>query len=133
MIKQYLQGEAWDNELYCAIGHWAVSEKVHKALGVPVTGRPDDIWHVCFDKNTPTGFAQLRVLKNKEGHIRYLYAETEARQGALIKACMAEARILGVTTLFTNDRETATIWAKYGFQLKHSHHGSFGRWERELK
>lgn len=132
MIKQFVQTEQPDQALFCAIGQFAISEVVHKALGVPVTGREGDIWLANFDKETPVGFAQLRI-KGQTAHIRYLYASTDKQSEALAKAAIAAARVQGAMAVFTNDRENATLWGKFGFKLQHSHHGSFGRWERELQ
>ena len=37
MIKQFIQGEDTDLELFGLIGHWVLSRQVHEQLGVAVT------------------------------------------------------------------------------------------------
>jgi hypothetical protein len=54
-------------------------------------------------------------------------------QSALIKAAIVSAREYGITILFTNDRESATVWTNFGFKQNTKRHGTFCRWERELK
>lgn len=133
MIKTFMQGQDTDKELWCSIGQWTVDKKVHETLGVAVTGETGDLWLVYYATAKPVGFAQVRVAKNGTSHIRYLFAGTEARQGELIKACIAAAREMKSAVIFTNDRDTATVWNAYGFKKTNNRPGSFVRWERELK
>ncbi|SRR6266702_431022 len=134
MIKKFVQGEKKsDRELFGLIGVWVASEEVHKVLGVQVTGRPGDIWHVAIERDEAIGFAQTRMLKGGEVHLRYLFPDKLAVQTSLVKAVLKMAGETGAASVFTNDRESATIWQKLDFN-KHEKHrrGTFCRWERKL-
>ena len=135
MIRKFIQGDpATDRDLFCIVGQWAVSEAVHDALGMPVTGRDGDVWFILSDAHGPACFCQARLQKNGTAHLRYLYFNKLPDGKKLLEGTLDELNSRGVKAVFTNDRRTATIWDKYGFTAYESNRkGSFVRWQKELK
>lgn len=135
MIRKFVQGESpeTDRELWCLIGAWAVSEEVHEALGMPITGRKGDVWLIEVKGGEPLGFAQTRMLRNKKLHLRYAYAVKQSIQKALTQAVLRMAGEVGAASVFTNDRETATVPKVLGFEPCAARKtGGFCRWEKQL-
>lgn len=134
MIRKFVQGNVTtDSELFSSIGKWAVSEDIHKALGMPVTSREEDIWFILSDKIGLAGFCQVRVQKNATAHLRYLYYNKLPDGKKLLTAALAEFSGTGTKIVFTNDRKIATIWTLFGFKEQVSKcKGSFVQWRKEL-
>lgn len=134
MIKRYMHGNSdTDKELFCVIGQWAVSEEVHKALGTPVTSRVGDTWYVAFDAVGPAGFCQIRTLNGGKVHLRYLFYNKLPVGKALVTDVLSAISKANAKSIHTNDRKTALIWEKFGFEAKETtHKGSFVRWEKDL-
>jgi len=136
MIKRFEQGnKKTDNKLYCLIGKPAIDPKIHNELGVALTGIDDDIWYLWLDEmGTLFGFCQMRILKNKKAHIRFLYADKLGIKirTELIEWALTDARKNDCTLIYTNDRETAGIWKLFNFKTREKKRGSFVRWEKTL-
>ncbi|MEE7625391.1 hypothetical protein V3O24_04395, partial [Methylobacter sp. Wu8] len=119
MIKKYVQGERkTDPKLYCLIGKIAIDSKIHNELGVAVTGNDGDLWYLWLDEmNTVFGFCQMRIGKNKQAHIRYLWADKLGMKikNELIEWALTDAKQQKCPLIFTNDRETAGIWNLFNF------------------
>lgn len=131
MIKEFTQGnDETDSELYCLIGAWAISEEVHKALGMAPTGRAGDLWLIQI-KDRPVGFCQIRILKSAGAHIRFLYHT--ANDKGLVKEAMKLLAKRKITSVFTNDRKTSKTWPEFGFvPVESKRKGEFTRWEKEM-
>ena len=109
-IQLYEHGKN-DLELFGLVGAMAVSLDVHKSLGVAVTSMPGDMWFVATNDLCETiGFAQIRVLKNKNMHIRYLYAESSNEEKVnLIRRVIEWANDLEIKTLYTKSWTDSTV------------------------
>ena len=134
MIKKFIHGDKkTDQELFCLIGEWAVSEDVHETLGTAITSRAGDVWHISIGSRGADGFAQTRIMKNKKAHIRYMFFSEKKTYSALLKEIEDMAQKEEIESIFTNDREDAEIWKTAGFTKgEKPPRGSFCRWEKNL-
>lgn len=136
MIKRYEQGDAkTDKNLYCLIGKVAIDSKIHNELGVAVTGNDGDLWYLWLDEvGALFGFCQMRISKNKQAHIRLLWADKLGMKikNELIEWAMTDAKKQKCDLVFTNDRDTAGIWKLFNFIPGEKKRGSFIRWEKTL-
>ncbi len=139
-ITSCIQGnnEAADRDLFGALGSILTDADIHDQLGMAITSRAGDIWHLAADEQGKLqGFALTRMLKDGHAaHIRFLHAvHAPARtQQALLRAVMETAAARGATRLHTNDRANNTVWAKHGFEIvPDSRRGSFRRWQLDME
>lgn len=134
MIKQFIQGQETDGELYCLMGQWALSQAVHEQLGIAVTGEAGDVWLVKANKDgEPAGFAQLRVLKNNKGHLRYLFSESYPVKLELGNAVIKLAKATGLESIYTNERRDSPVMPHFDFKkITDNGKTKFCRWERSL-
>lgn len=139
-IKTTIQGTdpTADRELFGLLGTLLTDARVHDQLGMAVTTRPGDIWHVALDKHGGVnGFAVVRPLKSrKSAHIRYLFAINSPirTQRSLVEKIIADARDNELEALHTNDRASNTTWAQLGFKIIPSNRrGAFVRWQLDLE
>jgi hypothetical protein len=124
--------EDQSGRLLALVWKWVLSKKVHEELGMAITSEVGDVWLIATEKDKPVGFAQIRALKNKKAHIRYLFGETLAARRRLVKESETVAHKLGCVSVFTNDREEVKVWASLGYnEAKGSRRGRFVRWEKE--
>jgi hypothetical protein len=138
MIKKFVQGDRiQDKELFGFVGHYISSATIAKELGNPVTSEPGDIWYVAIDEDdNATGFVTMRFLKSgKSSHIRFLYAGKgeHKTQASLVKEALADLEKEKVTSVYTYDKETASLWRKFGFEKQEQAKGSYQRWEKTLQ
>ena len=133
MIKQFTQGTATDAELFQSIGNWAVSQSVHEQLGVSVTGNSGDLWFISFESDLPVGFAQMRFMKNRTGHFRYLYSESYKAKLDLGNAVIKAAQCAKIKSIFANERRDSPVMQHFEFkQTTDSGKTKFCRWERSF-
>lgn len=139
MIETFKHGDLNAEErLYCLIGGWIVSEDVIDKIGMPVTARSGDLWWVAFDaKWQPSGFAQMRIQESGSAHIRYLFVvdgDTSQARSRLLMAIIATAKKnRKIHTVYTNDRETETFWARHKFKKIPHKRGVFCRFELTME
>jgi len=141
-ILTYTQGESpeSDRDLFCAVGQALADQAVHDDLGMAVTSRAGDIWHVSTGKDgTLHGFSVTRLLKSqKAAHVRYLYAARRhvRVKDSLLKAVVELAEHKELKTLSTRDRVNAVIWGRFGFEVvtePKKRRGEFVRWMRRME
>ena len=132
-LKLYQQGESpeSDKELFGTLGSSIISEEVHEQLGIAVSGRNGDCWAVATEENTLKGFAQYRVMKNGNTHIRYVYGLDKKIKLALIRFCLKEIGKKG--DVYTNDRGKESAWKTLGFTFSPKPRGEFGLWKKIKK
>ena len=138
-IHIYTQGKSAssDGELFGTLGAMIADIELHKLLGMAITSRPGDVWHVMVDADGALlGFAIVRPLKSqKSAHIRFLHAHgpaSHARQ--LLASVLKAAQAAGLRTLHTNDRADTAIWPAHGFErVKSNRRGSFVRWQLNIE
>lgn len=138
-IKQIILGNsppAAERELFGLIGRWLIDKDIQAQLGVAVTADDGDIWYLATDgKGCPRGFATARVMKNDRMHLRFLYCVPDADLvcRTLINRCIKDAKSHGCAAIWSNDRETATIWPSLGFTATPKARGAFVRWALDLE
>lgn len=137
-IKAFTQGKnvRIDRELFGLVGPWLVDKKVHETLGAAITCAHGDLWFVAVDgKGNAKGFITARRMKNESLHVRFVFCagETQLVYRALIKHAVSHAEETGCTSIWTNDRETATAWKSFGFVVTSRARGAFARWEKPLQ
>lgn len=138
-IHIYTQGQnaAADRELFGTLGPMIADLELHKLLGMAITSRPGDVWHVMVDAGgVLLGFALVRALKSqKSAHIRFLHAPGSARRAhQLLASVLKSAQAAGLRDLHTNDRAGAAIWPAHGFeQVKSNRRGVFVRWQLNME
>jgi hypothetical protein len=136
-ILEYVQGgnSDSDRELFARVGPWVIDPKVHQALGTAVTAARGDLWWVAATSGGDTaGFATARLLANKTMHLRFVYTLADASLAReLIQCAIDHAEQARRTSVWTNDRETATVWKRLGFKPTPRARGSFVRWDKALK
>jgi len=137
MIRTYTQGERpeSDRELFCAVGQALADAAIHKDLGMAVTSRPGDVWHVAVAKGGALeGFAVTRPLKSgKAAHVRFLYADKQHRnvRDSLLQAVIKLARKKKLKSLSTRDRANSMVWQRFDFSVvtePQKRRGEFVRW-----
>jgi hypothetical protein len=137
-ITAYTQGEkaSSDKALFGAIGHMLTDVTVHKKLGMAITSRPGDLWHVGMSGRKVVGFALSRILSTgKAAHIRFIYAFGDAdAERNLLLAALDTLRERGAIAVHSNDRKTNTLWKDNGFIMSESaRRGEFVRWELKME
>lgn len=138
-VRTYTQGQSaesdWD--LFGLLGPTITDAQVHEQLGMAVTSRTGDVWHVMIDNGGALlGFALVRPLKSqKSAHIRFLHAPGPALHARKLLASVLEfAQAAGLTSLHTNDRVNSTLWPSNGFTLiQNNRRGSFVRWQLNME
>ncbi len=134
-ITEYEFGEEGKScRLLVLVWKWVLSKQVHEELGMAITSDSGDVWLVATEEETPVGFTQIRVLKNKKAHIRYLFGETKVARRRLARESEVVACRLGCLSMFTNDREEVRVWESLGYNAAPgARRGRFVRWEKEIK
>jgi hypothetical protein len=136
-IKKTVQGESSkdDKVVFGQLGHWLLSKKVQKELGIAVSSEPGDIWHVATSsRDQAIGFALSRQLKTKKTiHLRFVYATSNKAVQALINGVIVLAIGSNQDTVYTNARETDSVWQDMGFVQQPHESGVFCRWEKTIE
>jgi hypothetical protein len=116
------------------IGHWLVSPSVHDTLGIAPTALPGDMWLLLVEDSIALGFAQLRIQVNNLIHLRLCYSSNKSNQTKLIREVIDYAKEINASGVYTNDRETQTVYKELNFvKQKSAKRGEFVRWERQLQ
>jgi len=135
-LVKYIQGaNKTDKKMYCLIGKFAISAKVHNELGVAVTGNDGDAWYFWFDlRDNPYGFCNVRYTKDNQCHVRLLYAEAMETtiKNELLTWVIDDAIKAESLLVFTNDRENNGFWKLFNFVPGEKKRGTFVRWEKKL-
>lgn len=135
MITIYIHGnETSDADLFCQVGRFALNPKIHTELGNAITSVPGDHWYLYQDGGNTIGFAQVRMDKKQQWHLRYLWADGTGIKvrDDLIKSVLKQAKKAKAPLVFTNDRINAGIWRLHGFVHGEQKRGEFVRWEKSL-
>lgn len=134
MIKQYTHGKD-DYQLWGNVGRLLMNLEVQKTLGGAANSAEGDIWFVAMTHNSrTTGFAALRLQKNKTARLRYFYSEDAdgLELETLINKAISCARENGCTSLMTLWRKDDALLAKLGFTAEPPARGTFCRYDLEL-
>ena len=135
-MKEYIQGQnkKADRELFGLVGSLLVDPKIQELFGMAIVTLPEDLWFVSTTaKGDLRGFATGRVMKNATLHLRYVYAESKMAKKALIQRALNVAKKRDLKAVWTNDRQTETIWAEFDFVSLPRSRGSFCRWEKDIE
>lgn len=138
-IHIYTQGQsaATDRELFGTLGPTITDLELHNLLGMAITSRPGDVWHVMVDADGALrGFALVRPLKSqKSAHIRFLHAPNSGiRPEKLLFSVIKSAQEAGLRALHTNDRAGNLFWSDHGFeQIPGNRRGDFVRWQLNME
>ena len=133
-IKVFIQGKSpfSDRELFGLVGRFLVSAEIQEQLGMAITSRDGDIWFVSEHSNGEVrGFATSRLMKTGSLHVRFVHCQDDALLvcKAMITKAITQAKEFDCRSVFTNDRETSTLWQEFGFSAVPRARGTFCRWE----
>jgi hypothetical protein len=131
MIKLFIQGEN-NKELFGLIGEIVTSKILHKELGMAITSEHNDLWYLNIKKDKCEGFALARLTKSTNAiHVRFL-SGSKSIKNDLLKRIIKDSKDKNLKSIWTNDRETETIWEENDFNKKPQSRGTFCRWEKDL-
>ncbi|NBN62758.1 hypothetical protein [Pannonibacter tanglangensis] len=120
-IKDYTLGAGTksDRDLFAWVGPWLVSRKTHETLGIAITSRPGDRWHVMMPAKGPArGFAVTADAKGSPSrHLRFLHADTTMARRALLARVIDLARHEGIAVLWARERRGDSDLIDAGFKM----------------